>query len=1042
MADVQQYSVSIKFKTEGAEGSEEKIKKLEDQLAKLKQSSKKMNLSKNIGFSKAGSAAAKFGSILKGVAGAAIFSKVGKGLFNMTNQTADYIETVNLFRASMGDAADQATEFIDKAEKLLGMDPKKMMDSMASFQNLSEGFGIASDRAYIMSKNLTQLSGDLSSFANISFEDAQKKLMSGFSGQVQPLRKYGIALDQASLQETAYSLGLDQKVKNMTRAQKTELIYYQIMKSTQKMQGDLGRSLLSPANALRVMQTEFARLGRAVGSIFIPIMMRIIPVVRAVTQALTSAAQAIARFFGFEMSDFNADLSSVGNMLQGVGDGIDGIGDSAEGTAKKMNKMLMPFDELNNITSSTGTGSGSGVGAGGISGGTLGIELPQYDMFASMDQSINGIIEKGNWNEIGKTIGRKINQALRMIPWEDIKKAAGNLGTNIAEFLNGGIRGTNWKLVGGTLAEGVNTAFSFLKNFLTTTDFETLGIAVSDTVNGFFDKVEWDKVGQTLSAGTEGALDFIVSAIDNFDTNKLNNAIEKMLSNINWGKIFNKIGQYMQRGIAYSPIFTIPKMLVAIFQSAVNSIIDMLNKIQIKVPEWVPGIGGSQWGFDIDHVDFVSSYDKAVATILKSSGDAREELQNNTKTVKKGIFSALSEIQNKVPTYGNDTMNNYNSAVSSQTKNTDGIMGRFNQILEKGLNQSDKSDDWGTNTINNYNVAAASATKTTQGIFSKINEAIEKGLNQAGISSSWGSETISNYNSGVNSQTSTSSGIFSRINKAINDGLNQSDKSSKWGSDTLGNYNSGLNSKKNSVFDRFTSVKDKIRNSLNQSGNSSSWGRSTIGNYENGIDSKSTPVQRVLEKIKSFTSILASSNSYTWGQDMVQGFMNGIDSRKGSFIDVIHGMSRTISDYMHFSRPEKGPLRDYETWMPDMIEGLSSTMIQALPKLSSATMQMSKEIADSLSNISMPKVEDFSVSSELTTELIGNIENQSTIKNPDQISSAISTAAYSGVSKALMENQSNQKQQIIQVNVGNKELYKGYGQYRDEQSNMLGVNLG
>ena len=86
------------------------------------------------------------------------------------------------------------------------------MEAIASFQNLSEGFGITSDRAYIMSKNLAQLSGDLSSFANISYEAAQKKLMSGFSGQVMPLRKYGIALDQASLQELAYSLGIQEIV--------------------------------------------------------------------------------------------------------------------------------------------------------------------------------------------------------------------------------------------------------------------------------------------------------------------------------------------------------------------------------------------------------------------------------------------------------------------------------------------------------------------------------------------------------------------------------------------------------------------------------------------------------------------------------------------------------------------------------------------------------------------------------------------------------------------------------------------------------------
>lgn len=366
--DLTQYDIKIKISESGANQTEKKVKGLESTIDKLKSSVKALGI---------------------GVALKKITDSVGE----MISKTADYIETINLFRSSMGSAANDAQKFIDKAESLLGLDPSNLMDSISSFQNLSESLGIGSDRAYIMSKNLTQLSGDLSSFANISFEDAQKKLLSGFSGQVQPLRKYGIALDQASLQETAYSLGLQQKVKDMTRAQKTELIYYQIMKSTQKMQGDLGRSLLSPSNALRVMKVEFQRLARAVGSIFIPIMMKIIPVIRAVTQILTEAAQAIAKFFGFELSDYNSDISSIGALLEGVSDDIGSIGDEAEDTTGKLNKMLMPFDELNNITSSTGSG-GSGTGLGDIGGGAgLGIELPEYDMF---ETATTGMIEKIN----------------------------------------------------------------------------------------------------------------------------------------------------------------------------------------------------------------------------------------------------------------------------------------------------------------------------------------------------------------------------------------------------------------------------------------------------------------------------------------------------------------------------------------------------------------------------------------------------------------------------------------------------------------------
>ena len=368
MADITEYDITINFKTKGSEKAKNDMKSMQSSMDKLKNS-------------------------VKGFAIGAAFKKLGETIFNLTSKTSDYIETLNLFRASMGSAADEATKFIKKAEDMLGLDPKVMMDSISQFYNMADSLGIASDRAYLMSQNMTQLAADLSSFANISMEAAQSKLMSGLSGQVKPLREYGIAIDQATLQETAYSLGIQQRVKDMTRAQKTELIYYQIMTQTTKMQGDLGRSLISPANALRILKTEFSKLGRAVGSVFIPIMMKIIPVVRAVTQILTEAAQALARFFGFKLSDYEADLSSVGNLLNDVGGGIGDIGDEAEEATAKLNKMLMPFDELNNI-SSTSSGGGSGVGGVGGGGGGLGVDLPYYDMFETATNEMTDKINR------------------------------------------------------------------------------------------------------------------------------------------------------------------------------------------------------------------------------------------------------------------------------------------------------------------------------------------------------------------------------------------------------------------------------------------------------------------------------------------------------------------------------------------------------------------------------------------------------------------------------------------------------------------------
>ena len=91
------------------------------------------------------------------------------------------------------------------------------------FNTLLTGFGDTADRASLMSKNLTQLGYDLSSFFNISVEDSMQKLQSGISGELEPLRRLGYDLSQARLEAVALSLGIDKSVSSMTQAEKAEL---------------------------------------------------------------------------------------------------------------------------------------------------------------------------------------------------------------------------------------------------------------------------------------------------------------------------------------------------------------------------------------------------------------------------------------------------------------------------------------------------------------------------------------------------------------------------------------------------------------------------------------------------------------------------------------------------------------------------------------------------------------------------------------------------------------------------------------------------
>lgn len=314
------------------------------------------------------------------------------------NQSNQYIEDLNLFNAAMGDYATEAQKYANQVGEVLGIDPGEFMRNMGTFNTIIEGFGVVEDKAYLMSKNLTQLGYDIASFYNISFEDSMQKLQSGISGELEPLRRLGYDLSVARLQQEAYNLGINKSVSSMTQAEKSQLRYYAIMTQVTTAQGDMARTLNAPANQLRVLQSQVTQCAKALGNIFIPALNAVLPYAIALAKAIRSVANAIASFFGFELpevdystltSGANAATDAVDGLSDSVGDTADGLGDSAK-AAKKLKSALLGIDELNVIspdddtsTGSTGAGSAGSGSAGTIGGSDLGIDLPSYDFLGN-----------------------------------------------------------------------------------------------------------------------------------------------------------------------------------------------------------------------------------------------------------------------------------------------------------------------------------------------------------------------------------------------------------------------------------------------------------------------------------------------------------------------------------------------------------------------------------------------------------------------------------------------------------------------------------
>ena len=300
------------------------------------------------------------------------------------NESNAYIETLNLFKVTMGSAAEEATVFATKVSDAMGIDIAEWMNYQGTFKQLTSGFGVTEDAANTMSQNLTQLSYDLASFYNKDVDVAFDKLSSAMAGQVKGLREFGIDTTVASLQEYALAKGIEKSVTKMTQAEKSLLRYNYIMEHSINVQGDMARTLVTPANALRILNAQLTQMKRALGNIVSVLVAKFIPYIQAMVSIIADAANAIAKFFGFELPEIDYSGLGTSGYAEDLEEGEDALSGASD-AAKKLKKQLMGFDELN-ILSSPDTDSGSGAGAGSaISGGLGDIQPIEYDFLKGLD---------------------------------------------------------------------------------------------------------------------------------------------------------------------------------------------------------------------------------------------------------------------------------------------------------------------------------------------------------------------------------------------------------------------------------------------------------------------------------------------------------------------------------------------------------------------------------------------------------------------------------------------------------------------------------
>lgn len=491
----------------------------------------------------------------------AALKRVAMVIASWITESNEYVENLNLFTVSMGEYAEEAKNYAETVADIVGIDPSEWLRNQGVFMTLATGFGVVSDRAYVMSQNLTQLGYDLSSFFNISFEDAMQKLQSGISGELEPLRRLGYDLSVARLQQEALNLGIEKSVNSMTQAEKAELRYYAIMTQVTTAQGDMSRTLNAPANQLRILKAQLTQCARALGNIFIPALNAVLPYAIAVTKVIRILADSIAQLVGFTLPEI--DYSSLSDGTSAIEDSLDGANEEAT----KLTKTLLGIDELNVMPSDDSSSDSNSSG--------FDFELPTYDFISNaVDSRVNEIVEKmkewlgitgeiDSWSDLFNT---KLGKILILV---------GEIGAGIALWkLSKGLLG-GLKTLKELKTLGLDIPCTILLGAtLTLTGFtiEATGIvqAIQSGLDGFnFAEIVLGGIVGTGGAALlgKGIAGWITTA---FADSSIATALSTAASNLGLGSA-TAAGAALGAGIG-GIIAGIPAMITGIYDSVVNGI--------------------------------------------------------------------------------------------------------------------------------------------------------------------------------------------------------------------------------------------------------------------------------------------------------------------------------------------------------------------------------------------------------------------------------------------------------------------------------------
>ena len=397
-----------------------------------------------------GSMTAAFGKLGKVIAATFAIGKIVQFGKKAIELGSDLQEVQNVVDVTFGSMSDKVNEFAKAAAQSAGLSETMAKKYTGSFGAMAKSFGFTENEMFNMSTALTQLSGDVASFYNITQDEAYTKLKSVFTGETESLKDLGVVMTQTALDSFAMSEGLGKTTKQMTEQEKVALRYRFVLNQLSVASGDFVRTSDSWANQVRILKLNIESIMASVGQALINFFTPIIKLINVLLSKIATLANSFKAFsemiMGKKSSSGGGGIGQTAADLAGLESGYGGAVDNAEDLAaatkkadKANQKYLSGLDEIRTFTSKQEEGTsglsalggiaGSPVDYGSIQTGNQALEETNsvMDKLLERMKELAGLFKKGFADGLGDISGRL----------ETIKNAAKSIKESLFSIFDG-----------------------------------------------------------------------------------------------------------------------------------------------------------------------------------------------------------------------------------------------------------------------------------------------------------------------------------------------------------------------------------------------------------------------------------------------------------------------------------------------------------------------------------------------------------------------------------------------------------------------------